>query len=248
MASADVTHRWGQNATFGLTGTYFTWGGSVDLSHTSEVKIGTLTPLGRDIATFAALADMALDRSDDPLDPRRGWRVSARVEPTLLTGYGVLPYLKAQSQISGYLPFDSNADTVLAGRLHLGSIINGAIEDIPAPQRFFAGGGGSVRGFGFQEVGPRLADNTPQGGQSLLESSVELRHRINDHWGIVAFVDGGAIGAAQFPSFRDLSVGAGLGLRYNLGFGPIRVDLASPVTSRRGAAPFQLYVSIGQSF
>ncbi len=46
MASADVTHRWGRNATFGLTGTYFTWGGSIDLSRTDEVRIGSLTPLG----------------------------------------------------------------------------------------------------------------------------------------------------------------------------------------------------------
>ncbi|WP_394763428.1 autotransporter assembly complex family protein [Phenylobacterium sp.] len=248
MASADVTRRWGPNATFGLTGTYFTYGASVDLSRTSEVRIGNLTPLGRDIATFATLADMQLDRSDDPLDPRRGWRASARIEPTLLTGEGVLPYLKAQGQVSGYLPFDAEGRTSLAGRLHVGSILNGAIEEIPAPQRFFAGGGGSVRGFGFQEVGPRLADNTPEGGLSLVEASVELRHRLTDKWGIVAFVDAGAVGGAQFPSFRDLSIGAGLGLRYDLGFGPIRIDLATPVTSRRGQAPFQVYVSIGQSF
>jgi translocation and assembly module TamA len=105
-----------------------------------------------------------------------------------------------------------------------------------------------VRGFGFQEVGPRLADNTPEGGLSLVETSVELRHRINDTWGVVAFVDAGAVGGAQFPSFRDLSIGAGFGVRYNLGFGPIRVDLATPLTSRRGQSPFQVYVSIGQSF
>jgi translocation and assembly module TamA len=248
MVSADLTHRWGRNATFGLTGTYFTWGASLDLSRTNEVRIGNLTPLGRDIATIAGLADMALDRSDDPLDPRRGWRVSARVEPTLLTGEGVLPYLKVQGQVSGYLPFDTPGATVLAGRLRLGSIVNGAVEEIPAPQRFYAGGGGSVRGFGFQEVGPRLADNTPEGGLSLVETSVELRHRLNERWGVVAFIDAGAIGGAQFPSFRDLSIGAGFGVRYNLGFGPIRVDIATPITSRRGEAPFQLYVSIGQSF
>jgi len=246
MVSADVTHRWGRNATFGLTGTYFTWGGSLDLSRTSEVRIGNLTPLGRDIATLAGLADMALDRSDDPLDPKRGWPVSARVEPTLLTGDGTLPYLKVQGQVSGYLPF--GRATVLAGRLHLGSILNGTVAEVPAPQRFFAGGGGSVRGFGFQEVGPRLADNTPEGGLSLVEGSIELRHELTERWGVAAFVDAGAVGGAQFPSFRDLSIGAGLGLRYNLGFGPIRVDVATPVTSRRGQAPFQLYVSIGQSF
>ncbi|HEV7383275.1 MAG TPA: BamA/TamA family outer membrane protein, partial [Phenylobacterium sp.] len=150
--------------------------------------------------------------------------------------------------VSGYLPFDVQGRTVLAGRLHVGSILNGAVQDIPAPQRFFAGGGGSVRGFGFQEVGPRLADNTPQGGLSLMEASGELRHRLNDHWGLVAFLDAGTVGGQQFPTFRDLSIGAGVGVRYNLGFGPLRVDIATPVTDRKGAAPFQIYVSIGQSF
>lgn len=246
--SADVTHRWGRNATFGLTGTYFTWGGSIDLSRTEEVRIGALTPLGRDLATFAGLLDMALDRSDDPLDPRRGWRVSLRAEPTLLTGDGALPYLRTQGQVSGYLPFDVHGNTVLAGRLRLGSLLNGAIADIPAPQRFYAGGGGSVRGFGYQEVGPRLADNTPQGGLSLAEASLELRRRLKGPWGVVAFVDAGTIGDRQFPSFEDVSVGAGFGVRYDLGFGPIRVDVATPLTGRHGQAPFQLYVSIGQSF
>ena len=247
-ASFAVTHRWGEDATFGLTGTYFTWGGSVDVSRTDELGIHTLTPLGRDLITLAGLADMALDRSNDPLDPRRGWRVSARIEPTLLTGDGVLPFAKLQGQVAGYLPFGAKGDTVLAGRVHLGVITNGSVGDIPAPQRFYAGGGGSVRGFGYQEVGPRLADNTPQGGLSLVETSVELRHRLNETWGLVAFVDAGTVGSAQFPGFREPSVGAGVGVRYNLGFGPIRVDLATPVTSRRGQAPLQVYVSIGQSF
>jgi translocation and assembly module TamA len=81
-----------------------------------------------------------------------------------------------------------------------------------------------------------------------MEASVELRHRLSERWGVVAFMDAGTVGGQQFPTFRDLSVGAGLGVRYNLGFGPIRVDFATPLTSRRGQAPFQAYVSIGQSF
>ena len=247
MLSADATRRWGRNASFGLSGTYFTWGGSVDVSRTHELGLQTLTPLGRDLITFAALADMQLDRSDDPLDPRRGWRVSTRVEPTILTGQGSLAFVKLQGQVAGYLPFDGKGDTVLAARLRLGAISNGTEADIPAPQRFFAGGGGSVRGFGYQEVGPRLADNTPEGGLSLAEASVELRHRLNDSWGVVAFIDAGTIGTHTLPNFQDSS-GAGFGVRYNLGFGPIRVDLATPVTSRRGAPPLQIYVSIGQSF
>ncbi|THD76259.1 MAG: outer membrane protein assembly factor [Phenylobacterium sp.] len=227
---------------------YLTLGVSFDLSRSEELKPGTLSSLGRDIATLGALAELALDRSNDPLNPTSGWRVSARVEPTLLAGKGTVPYLKLQSQGSIYWPFGADAKTVLALRAHLGSIVNGTVADIPAPQRFFAGGGGSVRGFAYQAVGPRLTDNTPQGGLSLAEGSVELRHQLTQKWGVVGFVDAGLIGDHSLPAAQDVGVGAGVGVRYNLGFGPIRVDVATPVSGRHGGAPVQVYVSIGQAF
>ncbi len=246
--SADVTRRWGQNAVFGFAGTYFTWGGSLDLARSQEIVPGTLTSLGRDVATLAGLFDVSLDRSSDPLDPRSGWRLTARAEPTVETGTTTVPYLKLTGQLTGYLPFDKAGDTVLAARLKLGSILNGTIGQIPAPQRFYAGGGGSVRGFGYQEVGPRLANNTPEGGLSLFETSLELRHRVSQNWGVVAFIDAGTLAPGSAPTFADASLGAGFGVRYNLGFGPLRVDLATPVTGRHGQAPVQIYVSIGQAF
>lgn len=227
---------------------YLTLGVSVDFSRTDELKPGTLTSLGRDVATLGGLAELALDRSSDPLDPRSGWRVQARAEPTLLAGRGTVPYLKLEAQGSYYLPFGRQQQTVLAARLRLGSILNGTVGDIPAPQRFFAGGGGSVRGFAYQAVGPRLADNTPEGGLSLGEASMELRHRLNAKWGLVAFVDAGAVGQRSLLGLQDLGVGAGVGVRYNLGFGPVRVDLATPVAGRHGGSPLQVYVSIGQAF
>jgi translocation and assembly module TamA len=227
---------------------YLTLGGSLDFGRTRELKPGTLTSLGRDVTTLAVLADLALDHSNDPLNPTRGWRVNGRAEPTLLVGQGTEPYLKVQTGGSAYLPFDRQATTVLAGRLHLGAILDGTVADIPAPQRFYAGGGGSVRGFAYQAVGPRLADNTPQGGLSVAEGSLELRHSLTGNWGIVAFVDAGAVGVQGVPSFKDAGVGVGLGARYNLPFGPIRVDVAAPVSGRKDGAPFQIYVSIGQAF
>lgn len=242
---ADVQRRFGKTT---LTTSYVTIGGSLDFSRADELEPGTLTSLGRDLVTVAALGDLALDRSDDPLDPHRGWRLSARAEPTLIMGQGSIPYLKVQTQVSAYLPIGDQAQTVLAGRLHLGSILNGQMPEVPAPRRFYAGGGGSVRGFAYQGVGPKLANNTPQGGLSLLEASVEVRHMLTRRWGLAAFVDAGAVGTDQFPGPNDLSVGAGVGVRYNLGFGPIRVDVAAPITKRRGQSPFQIYVSIGQSF
>jgi translocation and assembly module TamA len=228
---------------------YLTLGASLDVSRSSELIPGTLTSLGRDLLTVAGLADVTLDRSNDPLNPTRGWRVGGRVEPTVLAGRGTVPYLKVQSQGSAYFPFGAQARTVLAARLHVGSILNGTVAEIPAPQRFYAGGGGSVRGFAYQAVGPRLSDNsTPQGGLSVAEASLELRHELTRTWGVAAFVDAGAVGSTAFPSLKGAGVGAGLGLRYNLGFGPIRFDVATPVSRRNGGAPVQIYVSIGQAF
>jgi translocation and assembly module TamA len=238
---ADVTRHYTKTS-------YLTLGAALDLSRTDELRPGTLTSLGRDLITVSGLADLSLDRSNDPLNPTRGWRAGARVEPTLLAGRGTVPYVKVQSLGSAYFPLDKQAITVLATRLRVGSILNGTVAEIPASQRFYAGGGGSVRGFAYQGVGPRLSDNTPEGGLSLVEGSVELRHELTRTWGLAVFVDAGAVGLNSYPTLKDVGVGAGLGVRYNLGFAPIRVDVATPVSGRRGGAPFQVYVSIGQAF
>lgn len=244
---ADVTRRFGRATAF-VQGTYFTLGASLDLSRTEELSTVELQPLGRDLVTAALLSDLALDRSNDPLDPRRGWRVSFRAEPTLITGETTIPYLKLQTQGTAYLPLDKQMRSVLAARLKVGTMVNGQIPQVPASRRFFAGGGGSVRGFGYQDVGPRLADGTPQGGVSLFEASVEARHNISSKWEVAAFVDAGDIGSDPVVDFSDLAIGAGVGVRYHLSFAPIRVDIAVPVNRRKVSSPYQIYVSIGQSF
>ncbi len=232
--------------------TFITLGGALDYAATREKTAINLlaTPVGVDLKLFitTGLAAFALDRSNDPLNPTRGWRLEARVEPTSIVGDRNLVYLKTQTQASAYLPLDSSAATVIAGRLKLGSILGGSIPDVPADRRFYAGGGGSVRGYGYQAVGPRLIDNTPEGGLSLLESSLELRQRLSRQWGGVAFVDAGAVGSGSTPDFRNVSVGVGVGVRYDLGFGPLRLDVATPLNPRQGDGRVQVYISIGQAF
>jgi len=230
---------------------YVTLGGSLDYSKVEENRGGaTLNAPGLDVYALAGLAAGSLDRSDDPLDPKRGWRLEVRLEPTYLFGDESLPYLKVQSQASAYVPFGEKARTVVAGRVKAGSILGGSTSQIPGSRRFYAGGGGSVRGYAYQAIGPRYADNTPIGGTSLFEASLELRQKIGEHWGVVAFVDGGAVGTAQFPTGDQFSagVGVGVGVRYDLGFGPIRADIAIPLDQREGDPAFQIYLSIGQSF
>jgi len=232
--------------------TYITVGGYLDyvsLSETDAVNPEG-TPVGEKLNLLipTGLVALAIDRSNDILDPTRGWRFQIRTEPTWVTGSREVTYLKTQAQVSGYLPVTANDSTVLAGRFELGSILGGDIPDVPADRRFYSGGGGSVRGFGYQAVGPRLSNNTPEGGLSLAEASIEVRQRINRQWGVVAFVDAGSVGLTPAPDFRVGSIGAGVGVRYNMGFGPLRLDIATPLNPRQGDSPVEVYISIGQSF
>lgn len=241
--SADLTHRYRKTS-------FLTYGVSLDATDTTENESlnYVLGKRDRRLVTFALLGAFSLDRSNDPLNPVRGWKLDARIEPTLAQGDGSIAYLKATGQASAYLPLDSQGDTVIAGRVRLGVIAGGDIPRVPAQNRFFAGGGGSVRGYGYQGVGPRYPDNTPEGGISLFEGSLELRRSLTKTWGVAAFVDAGSVGLQAYPDFRESQIGVGVGVRYNLGFGPIRLDLATPLNPRRSDAPVQVYLSIGQSF
>ncbi|HEX5777031.1 MAG TPA: autotransporter assembly complex family protein [Caulobacteraceae bacterium] len=243
-ASADLTRRYGKTS-------YVTFGAAIDLARTAEkIEVNDVTVVGdeRDTATATLLAAFALDRSDDPLDPKTGWRLEGRTEPTLVAGDTSLGYLRTVAQGTAYWPFGEQARTVAAGRLRLGAILGGNIPGVPAGRRFYAGGGGSVRGYAYQAIGPRLPDNTPQGGLSLFEASAELRHEFTERWGGVAFIDAGAVGTHSTPTGDDYSAGVGVGVRYDLGFGPIRADIAIPLDKREGDPSFQIYLSIGQSF
>lgn len=233
------------------TTVYRTYGVSLDLSQVDSPTTvnGVTTDVEQNFATFTLLGAQAWDHSDNMLDPTKGWRLDARAEPTAITGDLTMAFLKVQAQTTAYLPFGQGARTVLAGRFKAGQILGGTMPEVPASNRFYAGGGGSVRGYSYQAIGPRIDNTTtPQGGLSLLESSLELRHKFTDRWGAVAFVDAGAVGVDKWPGGDDFGVGVGVGIRYDLGFGPIRADVAMPISKREGDPSFQVYISIGQAF
>ncbi len=241
--SADLTRRYGKTS-------FLTYGLSLDATETDEKEQANFIALNhqRKLATLGGLVAFAVDRSNDPLNPTSGWRLDARLQPTASVGDGPIVYLKGQAQVSAYLPLGATAGTVIAGRIKVGEIAGGDIPLVPAQDRFYAGGGGSVRGYAYQAVGPRYPDNTPEGGLSLFESSIEVRQRVTKQWGVVGFVDAGAVGTNVAPDFAHPEVGVGVGVRYDLGFGPIRLDVATPLNRREGDSIIQLYLSIGQSF
>lgn len=205
-------------------------------------------PLGeRDLGLVNLLADLRLDYADDPLNPTRGWRSEARTEPSVAFGGSDTQFIRTTGQLRGYLPVGEGARAVLAGRFRFGTISGAATDDVPLSRRFFAGGGGSVRGYDFQGIGPTL-NGEPVGGRSLVELSVEARVKVRDKWSVVGFVDAGDIGRADIPELNDLRAGAGLGLRYDTIAGPLRVDIAAPLDRQQGDEPVHIYISLGQAF
>lgn len=243
--SADLQQRIGKTS-------YVSYGVGFDAGQYEENRFDPVTQLpvvlDRNLMILTGRASAYLDRSNDPLNPTTGWRLSIWAQPTGVSGDDSLAFLRAETQISAYLPLQDGAKTVLAGRFRLGSIVGGDELAIPSDRLFYSGGGGSVRGYEYQGVGPRLPDNTPRGGLSLVEAAIEIRRDVWRSFQAVAFVDAGAIGFQETPNFNNLRYGAGVGVRYMLPFGPIRADIAVPLDKREGDADFQLYVSIGQAF
>ena len=113
---------------------------------------------------------------------------------------------------------------------------------------FFSGGGGTVRGQPYESLGIELAPNVTIGGRSFLGTTLEVRTRVTDTIGGVIFADAGYVDSGSFfDGSGEWHAGAGVGLRYNTGIGPLRVDIAGPVSGDTGEG-VQIYIGIGQAF
>ncbi|MGH7018283.1 MAG: autotransporter assembly complex protein TamA [Brevundimonas sp.] len=243
--NADLSQRIGKTS-------FFTYGLGLDAGRYTENRFDPVTQapitFDRDLAIVTGRAIAFMDRSNDPLNPTTGFRLYVSAQPTAVTGEDTVLFLRTEGQATAYLPLQDGAKTVLAGRARIGSIIGGQELTVPSDRLFYSGGGGSVRGYSYQSINPRLPDNTPRGGLSLFETSLEVRHDIGQKFQAVGFIDAGAIGFQETPNLTNMRYGAGVGVRYKLPFGPVRADIAIPLNKREGDSNFQLYISIGQAF
>jgi translocation and assembly module TamA len=138
---------------------------------------------------------------------------------------------------------------VLAGRAQIGSVWGPSLEETVPDYLFYSGGGGTVRGVPYQSLGVTLPNDEFTGGQSFAAISAELRATVRDNIGLVGFYDAGMITEdSGFAGDSDWHAGAGIGLRYNTGIGPIRVDIATPVTGDGAGKDYEIYIGIGQAF
>ena len=226
----------------------WTWsvGAALEASDEQDVILDTGVPRRRTYFIAALPATLAYDGTDDLLNPTRGVRLGGRLSPELSLQGSAFGYARTQIDASAYQPLGGRV--VLAERTRLGTILGAPRDEIAPSRRFYAGGGASVRGYGYQSIGPRDPNNDPVGGRGLAEFSVEARIRLFGSFGLVPFLDAGNISTSPLPALGSLRYGTGIGLRYYSTFGPIRLDLGTPINPQPGDTRVAVYVSLGQAF
>ena len=204
------------------------------------------------LSLFGFPLGVSWDTQDDILNPTKGWVLSPEVTPKV-GRIGSQSFL-THSTVYGstYWALTESKDSILALRGRLTSVLGGDIKNMPATQRVYMGGSNSIRGYQFQLAGPVDGTGKPLGGKSSWEIGIEPRIKLTPKWGFVVFYEAGVLSDKGFGG--TLLHGVGLGLRYYTDFGPLRADIAFPLKKRRKSdgkpvdAPFQFYISIGQSF
>lgn len=228
------------------------WGLGAEILATDERnRVIDGTPRPRQTYLIASIFGRAtIDTSDSLLDPTQGYRLSGFLGPeTSRTGGKQYNYLRNQADASYYQSVSDRI--VVAGRVRFASVVGADLEGIAPSRRLYAGGGSSVRGYGYQSIGPKDEFGDPLGGRSLVEASLEARIGTGFMGGavsVVPFVDVGSVSTSVTPDLSEIKIGAGLGLRYTTGFGPIRVDVGVPLNKDPEDAPVGVYVSLGQAF
>ncbi|MEZ5813045.1 MAG: autotransporter assembly complex family protein [Rhizobiaceae bacterium] len=202
----------------------------------------------RDFTMAGLVAGATWDSRDVKNDATEGFYADVEVEPFHEFNFANT-VMRGTAEVRAYAALDAGDRFVLAGRIKAGMLAGAPIAQTPPDKLFFAGGGGSVRGYGYRNIGIVTPAGTVTGGRSVIEGSAEIRTRINEAFGAVAFVDFGTVGINSFPDFsQPVRVGVGGGIRYYTGLGPLRLDVAVPLNRRAGDPSFAVYVGIGQAF
>jgi translocation and assembly module TamA len=230
---------------------WLTGGILVEAEQADVTQLANVTPMtGTQHYELAGLpAYVKLDETDNLLNPTTGYRAQLSVTPAHTFSGSDLTFATNLISGSGYWPIGPEDRAVLAAKLALGSLDGAPLSQLPSDQRIYAGGGGSVRPYGWQMAGPLASNNVPIGGKSSLVLNLETRIKITETIGVVPFLDAGSYYESPVPELGHTPLyGVGLGLRYYTAFGPLRLDLATPLHKRSGDSPIQVYISLGQAF
>lgn len=201
----------------------------------------------RTFSSIGVLGGLVYDSRDNAANATEGYYAEVTAEPFFEFQYGN-PAAAFTAEGRAYYGFGEENRIVAAGRIKLGSLVGSPIAETAPDKLFFAGGGGSVRGYAYRNIGVPVG-NDVIGGRSLVEGSAELRVAVTETIGLVGFVDAGYVGSDSIPAFDEpFRIGVGAGLRYLTGLGPIRLDVGFPLDPGPGDPTAAFYVGIGQAF
>ncbi|MCF2872398.1 BamA/TamA family outer membrane protein [Octadecabacter sp. G9-8] len=189
-----------------------------------------------------------IDRRDDAFDATSGYYANLSIAPFVgLSDTGSGARVVGDARV--YRSFGEDDRVTLAARGQIGSVIGADASEVPSSYLFFSGGGGTVRGQAYQSLAVDLGGGNEIGGTAFFATQLEARVDINDTFGVVGFYDAGFVGSDSVPfSDGEWHSGAGIGVRYNTGIGPIRLDLATPVSGDDAGQSLEVYIGIGQAF
>ncbi len=176
-------------------------------------------------------------KADNILFPNDGWHAKLELKgahEALLSDQSILQLRASAKRIKQL------GKGKIVARTALGTTLSGDFNTFPKSLRFFAGGGNSVRGYGFEELGNKEGDDVI-GGSQLITSSIEYQHPVYEGWSAAVFVDAGN----SFEDWNDpqLELGYGFGARWRSPVGPVRIDLGFPEGGDLG--DFKLYLNVG---
>jgi translocation and assembly module TamA len=245
IVSAGLERRFGSFLTGGIS----LLGTKANVVQLANVNSITAAQRTQHYSLIGVPAYLKLDETDNLLNPTRGYRGQLAVTPAHTVSSPDLTFVTSLVSGSTYWALGAEDRAVLAARGALGSLDGAPLFELPADQRIYVGGGGSIRPYGYQMAGPLDPTNKPIGGKSSLVLNLEARVKITENIGVVPFVDAGSYYESPLPQLgRTLLYGVGVGLRYYTAFGPLRLDLATPLHKRSGDSPIQVYISLGQAF
>lgn len=202
----------------------------------------------REFTSAGFEARLTYDSRDMPADATSGFFLEGAVEPFYEFSRGN-PGVVVSAEARAYQSLSADDRLVLAGRLKVASLVGPSIADTAPDRLFLAGGGGSVRGYAYRNIGVTQPGGQITAGRFLMEGSAELRARVTDTLGVVAFADFGHVADDSLSDFSDdIRVGVGGGIRYLTPLGPIRLDVATPLDPRAGDPDVAVYLGIGQAF
>ncbi len=190
-----------------------------------------------------------LDRRDNETNAKDGYYIDVSATP-FVSPDGEITGARLFTDARTYYTFGERL--TLAARGQVGSVVGVNLDDAPADFLFYSGGGGTVRGQPYQSLGIDRVSGTETvstGGASFAGAQLEARFGLRDRLSLVGFYDAGYVGETATPlDDGDWHAGAGIGLRYETGIGPIRLDIGTPASGDNAGERVEVYIGIGQAF